>query len=178
MKSIVIGLTAALLMASAAPAAFAAKSIDIPPAASDGSISGTFGDTGIAFGDFTDVFTFTLPDGVTSADITSTMQDMSTNIDFTSADLNGHAFFFEPNGKHEHGYVDDVLVTSGIQTLTVHGTSGGNGSYAGTIAFSSAPPIVTGGGGVPEPAAWALMIIGFGGAGAMVRAKRRVSNFA
>ena len=32
--------------------------------------------------------------------------------------------------------------------------------------------IVSGGGAVPEPAAWALMVFGFGGAGAALRRRR------
>ncbi|MBS0331579.1 MAG: DUF642 domain-containing protein [Proteobacteria bacterium] len=34
-----------------------------------------------------------------------------------------------------------------------------------------------GAGGVPEPAAWALLIIGFGGAGAMARARRKLETY-
>jgi hypothetical protein len=45
------------------------------------------------------------------------------------------------------------------------GTLGGNDFGVDSISFS--------GGGVPEPAAWALMILGFGGVGASLRAKRR-----
>ena len=41
-------------------------------------------------------------------------------------------------------------------------------SYDGVISFS---PLAA----VPEPAAWALMIMGFGGVGAMVRARRRLA---
>jgi hypothetical protein len=33
-------------------------------------------------------------------------------------------------------------------------------------------------GGVPEPASWALMIMGFGGVGALVRRRRNKSVFA
>jgi hypothetical protein len=180
MKSVVFGLAAALLLASAAPAAFAAKTINIPSAAADGSITGNFGDTGLGLGDFTDVFTFTLPDGIAAADITSTMvsTDLTTNVDFTSVDLNGSTFTLGSTGKREYRFLDDILVTGGTQTLTVHGKSGGNGSFAGTIAFTAAPPIITSGGGVPEPAAWALMIVGFGGAGSMLRIRRRATRFA
>ena len=44
-------------------------------------------------------------------------------------------------------------------------------------AWQAAPLVVTftddrGGGGVPEPASWALMLIGFGGLGAMLRRRR------
>jgi PEP-CTERM motif len=63
-------------------------------------------------------------------------------------------------------------VTGGPQQLVVSGTSGANGSYAGTVSFT---PSV---GAVPEPAAWALMIMGFGGAGAMLRRRRQADTHA
>ena len=44
---------------------------------------------------------------------------------------------------------------------------------AGGATFGTPP--VTGGGGVPEPASWALMIMGFGLAGATLRARARLA---
>ncbi|HEY2357687.1 MAG TPA: PEPxxWA-CTERM sorting domain-containing protein, partial [Phenylobacterium sp.] len=35
--------------------------------------------------------------------------------------------------------------------------------------------VVRGGGGVPEPASWAMMILGFFGLGSALRARRRLS---
>jgi len=166
---------AALLLATAAPAAFAATTITIPPAAADGSISGIFGDTDIGLGDFTDVFTFTLPDGTAAATITSISTNDTNNVDFKTVDLNGHFFDIDSTGKVEFRHLDDILVTNGPQVLTVVGSSGGEGSYSGTIAFSSVGPVLGGGGGVPEPAAWGLMVVGFGGLGAMLRSKRRLA---
>jgi choice-of-anchor A domain-containing protein len=43
--------------------------------------------------------------------------------------------------------------------------------YTGTYQFPGPPPTP----GVPEPASWALMILGFGGAGAMLRRRRAAS---
>jgi PEP-CTERM motif len=34
------------------------------------------------------------------------------------------------------------------------------------------------GGGVPEPASWAMMLVGFGGLGGVLRAQRRRRSFA
>jgi hypothetical protein len=44
----------------------------------------------------------------------------------------------------------------------------------GAITFEI-DPVRSTGGGVPEPASWALMILGFGAAGAMVRARRQAT---
>jgi hypothetical protein len=50
-------------------------------------------------------------------------------------------------------------------------------SHVTYFGAASTPP-VTPPGGVPEPAAWALMIIGFGAAGASLRASRRLKAVA
>jgi hypothetical protein len=55
-------------------------------------------------------------------------------------------------------------------------TPDGNGGYGVTGSVPPLPDPVNGGGNpspVPEPAAWALMLIGFGGLGAMLRLGRR-----
>ena len=54
----------------------------------------------------------------------------------------------------------------GVQHLVVSGTSGGSGSYGGVISFT---PVAA----VPEPAAWAMMILGLGLAGAALRRQRQ-----
>ncbi len=178
MKIAIVGAAALLLAAAAAPAAFATTTITIPPAASDGTISGIFGDTDIGAGAFTDIFTFTLPDGTAAATLSSISTNDTNNVDFTSADLNGHAFTIDSTGKVEFRHLDDILVTGGPQTLTIKGSSGGMGAYSGTIAFSTAGRIGGFGGGIPEPAAWGLMVVGFGGLGGMLRAKRRLAAVA
>jgi PEP-CTERM motif-containing protein len=54
---------------------------------------------------------------------------------------------------------------------------------SGAVLFKTQPPCVRGcdnnpGGDVPEPASWAMMIIGFGGVGALMRRRRTGSAFA
>jgi len=49
------------------------------------------------------------------------------------------------------------------------------GSYAVDIHLDGRSPII---GGVPEPASWSLMILGFGAAGATLRTRRRRIGFA
>jgi hypothetical protein len=49
------------------------------------------------------------------------------------------------------------------------------GPDAGTVIIpvQNGPTTIDGGGGVPEPAAWSLMVLGVGGMGGMLRARRR-----
>jgi hypothetical protein len=64
------------------------------------------------------------------------------------------------------------------ESLAIHGLSDG-ASYTLTFAGladgdeTSFIDKVSAGGAVPEPAAWGLMIVGFGGLGAVLRGKRR-----
>jgi hypothetical protein len=59
------------------------------------------------------------------------------------------------------------LDPSGTMQLSSHVDSGGNASSGVPIRLS-----FTSVGGVPEPASWALMILGFGGVGATLRKRR------
>jgi hypothetical protein len=158
--------SAACVGASAASAAIIPITFTAPGV--DGSFSGTFGDRGITTPTFTDTFTFTLPSGLTSTVLTSTLQSLSTDVNFTSVSLNGHLFATGASGQNEFRFLDDLTVTSGTQTLVVTGTSGGNGSYDGVLAFA---PLRA----VPEPASWTLMIVGFGGLGAAMRRRRAIA---
>ncbi len=165
MKSVVLAAAVAAAMLAVSPAALAATTITLTPPAADGSLSGTFGDTGVAAGDFSDTFNFALPTGIAGATITTNfVSNLLNNIDFQSVTFNGQPFSLSPNGQVENGYILNVPVTAGPQTLIVNGRSGGNGSYSGTLSFAM--------GAVPEPASWAMMIIGFGGIGATLRRRR------
>jgi len=60
--------------------------------------------------------------------------------------------------------------TGSPTTLTLAAVTGGNGG----VFFDKLSVQTDGAGAVPEPAAWALMIVGFGGVGATIRARRRM----
>ena len=60
-----------------------------------------------------------------------------------------------------------TYVGVGYARLTEVDIDIGNASYSGVITFMPGST-----GAVPEPGAWALMILGFGGAGAVLRRAR------
>lgn len=148
-------------MAVAAPLALASPAHAAAVINFDGT-TGTFGNTGIGAGAFSDTLHFNVPGlGSVGATISSIAVSLLTNVDFTSVTLNGVEFNIDSMGMHEFRTI--VLpVSPGQQELVISGTSGGAGSYSGTLAFA-----------VPEPATWAMMISGFGIAGAALRARRR-----
>ncbi|MDZ4371485.1 MAG: FxDxF family PEP-CTERM protein [Phenylobacterium sp.] len=162
---------AACLSASAVQAA---TYINYGPVGDDGGFTITFGNTGITDTSFSDVFNFSMPTGRGDFVITSTMSGGSQNIGWTSVAFNGETFESGTAGWNEFQFLNGVSLTEGAgQQLVLTGTSGGNASYSGVITFM---PTVTG--AVPEPGAWALMILGFGGAGAVLRRARARAAFA
>jgi hypothetical protein len=90
-----------------------------------------------------------LSDGINSYDLHKIVDD-GTN-EFWS-------FVNPPNNTYTLG--------DGTYTLTIMGDNTGPGSLGGTVTINA----------VPEPAAWAMMLIGFGAIGASMR--RRKNRFA
>jgi hypothetical protein len=60
-----------------------------------------------------------------------------------------------------------VQLGAGTYTLTVQGTRGLSGSFGGNVSFEAHQP-----GDVPEPATWAMMLLGFGAIGWQLRRRR------
>ena len=48
--------------------------------------------------------------------------------------------------------------------------------YSGVVQIATTVSTAPNGGGVPEPATWAMMLLGFGGLGALLRRRRRASG--
>ena len=118
-------------------------------------------------GQFVDTFTFELPDGNLAFSDLTIFLDPLTEITFTSVDFNGTALQLISNTNTSGFFtiIPHSIVAGGPQTLTVSGTAGINAVWNGSGTFT---PVTA----VPEPATWALMIAGFGGAGAMLRRRR------
>ncbi|HET6971360.1 MAG TPA: FxDxF family PEP-CTERM protein, partial [Phenylobacterium sp.] len=133
-----------------------------------------FGDLGISTPTFDDIFTFTVPagnDGKADFTVTSTMSNDSQNIAFSTVTFNSLPFDTQVSGWNETRTLNHVPVTAGSSyTLELAGSAGvagtkPNASYSGVITFA---PVAA----IPEPAAWALMMVGFGGTGALLRRRR------
>jgi hypothetical protein len=96
-------------------------------------------------------------------------------------------------GYFSGGYVDistPLNLVSGQNTLTfAYDSPGHDTGHAGPEGFDNerwnlgdvtvnGAAFTPGTGAVPEPAAWALMILGFGGVGAVLRRRRAAAAFA
>lgn len=179
MKSIGFAVAAAAA-AFCASSASAATYFNVGPVGADGGFTVVFGNLGINTPTFDDVFTFNIPagpNGTADFSVSSTMSADSQGIQFTSVTFDGNPFAVEVNGWNESRFLNNVDVAGGQSyVLRLAGNAGVDGatpnaSYSGVITFA---PISA---AVPEPGAWALMIAGFGGAGAMIRRRRVRMSF-
>jgi len=91
-------------------------------------------------------------------------------VTFTSVLLNNVPFTPVIAGSSEFRAREALAVTSGQQSLTVNGNSGGNSVYAGTLAFVAQQ--------VPEPGTLATMAValGFLGGGLSLSRSRKRSE--
>ena len=63
-----------------------------------------------------------------------------------------------------------LIDSAGFTQITFSGTRADDGIYFDRLRFGGTP-----GGVVPEPATWAMMIIGFGAAGSMIRRRKALA---
>ena len=97
----------------------------------------------------------------------------STDLDFLSimfSNDGGLSFspisFFDVAGNEFAG-LTNVPITAGVQNiLSVEYLSRGQGAFSGNLTFTPTAP-------VPEPATWALMLLGFGAIGFAMRRRRK-----
>lgn len=161
-----IATTAAALFATTAAPAFAVTTFN--PASQVINIindSGIFGASTDDIGGFSHTFSFSIPitGNYGSSTVTTTIQGLR-DIDFSSILLDGNAFTQMLGDPGETWQISGILLAGGNHTITLNGTKAGAGfsSYAGTLEL----------GGVPEPAAWGMMLLGFGLVGSSMRSRK------
>lgn len=156
-KKLLVAVSLAAASVAVAPVAHAATSFTF-----DGT-SGVFGNNNILTSTFENTFTFNLGAGTAGATVSSVKVSSTNDVDFTSVTLNGTEFLVAPGSDDSFEFRKlKQFISAGEQTIVVKGTSGGNGSYSGTLAFTA----------VPEPATWAMMVGGFGLVGGAMRRRR------
>ena len=180
MKNALWSLASVAALAAATPAV-AAPTITYNTAGGD-SFTASFSNASPSK-NFNDVFMpFTVAvGGILSATLSTIGILPANDVDFSLAQISG------PGGPYplnitktpltignstnvdglEFGLITGQPIGPGTYQLSVSGTAPGprgNGSYAGTISFAA--------GAVPEPATWALMILGFGAIGFAMRRQR------
>jgi len=133
-----------------------------------GTISSTFGQSGIASGAFQHIYQFTLPqDGFASGFVgtSAVVFHSATDLDLVSVFFNGTQLTGFTGMLNEVVFANSVPIYAGqLNEIIINGLSRGNGSYAGQGSFAP----------VPEPAAWAMLIGGFGFAGMALRRRTQV----
>ncbi|WP_198355517.1 FxDxF family PEP-CTERM protein [Sphingomonas sp. MA1305] len=143
----------------------------------DGTASmaaGTFGNASVTNPSFVDRYTFDLGTGLFSLTLTTLFTGnvgSAGDIDFSLVRLNppvgGNVIVPVIAGTDEIYRLQNLAVTAGQYVLRLEGTgaSNVNASYSGTLNFSAAA--------VPEPATWAMMILGMGAIGFAMRRSRK-----
>ena len=122
----------------------------------------TIGRPNVPEGVFTDTYLFIVDaEGAGSGSLTTS--STAGILTFTSVTFNGELLdlseVLSPNG------ISGLPIFAGAENqLIIQGTATGPATYGGTITFTP--------GAIPEPGTWAMMLMGFGGLGYVMRRRR------
>jgi hypothetical protein len=169
MRNLFIGLVgaAALAMGSAASATITLDNCSM--SCTGPTTNGTTTTIGYSESGLDNPFTESLQFTNTLAGLYTISLDTSdAAVDFTSAVLsdgvNNYALGKAlDDGTFELWTRSSTLIAMGQYTLTIMGTTSDSGALAGTVTINQA---------VPEPATWAMMLLGFGAIGWQLRRRR------
>ena len=126
---------------------------------------------------FTDTVSFVTPVGYNSVssilNSTYNTSNQLTNLNFNTVTLNNGTSNFAfniVNGVFDSASREMIPLAAGATNLlTINGTTFGDASYSGTLSFGATAA-------VPEPATWALMLMGFGAVGFSMRRRRATAR--
>src|ERR1041385_3537863 len=104
-----------------------------------------------------------------------TLSTSSAAVDFTSAVLsdgvtNYALHFVGASGPNEFWGLDTTFIPMGTDKLTIMGDNNDTGDLGGTVTINPAA--------VPEPATWALMLLGLGAVGWQLRRRKNALGLA
>lgn len=126
-------------------------------------------------GTFDDTFTFTLlgDSAMFNGQVSSIEgpDSVTQNVDFTTLMVDGVSVFTETSTDPKPetwAILSSILLTGGGATHTIEvggNLNSANGSYVGNFNLQAA---------VPEPATWAMMLLGFGAMGISMRSRRKL----
>lgn len=143
--------------------------IDLVATPDGQTLAGAFTASITGSGAFSTTYTFSVPSpGTISIAGISILSSVLSNIDFTSGFLNGTTPFMVSNGFVDLAELAMQPLGAGQHSFTLNGTLNSNGrngtaAIGGNVSFALAPNAV------PEPATWALFILGFGVIGSSLR---------
>lgn len=116
-------------------------------------------------GPFDDLWDFTVPfDGTASVGVIGVKVTGLAGLNLDSVTFNGQQMFdSNPDVNIFEFTLTDIPVLAGTQVVELIGS--GRGSYGGSVSYTA----------LPEPATWAMMLLGFGFIGVSMRRRRNAS---
>jgi hypothetical protein len=130
-------------------------------------LDGSSGDGHATAGELTSVATFGPGSYTLTFDLAGNLRGAAAQTTTVSLGSFSQAFSPDANAAFSLQTVHFHTTTGGALIFTEAGPSDQQGNLLDNVILSSDAVVV------PEPASWALMLIGFGGAGALLRTRRR-----
>jgi hypothetical protein len=172
MRKVILGLVgvAALAIGSAASATITLDSCSMSctgPSAVGNTTTIGYSESGLS-NPFTETLTFT---NTLAGLYTISLDTSDAAVDFTNAWLSDGVSNYALSSSFDDGTFElwtraSTLIGMGQYTLTIMGNTSDSGALAGTVTIRDA---------VPEPATWAMMMLGFGAVGFALRRKRKLA---